>query len=221
MLTHPSSGARPCVLIVEDDPTYAENLMGILRDDGRFNPLPPVASPTAALTIARQHQPAAVLFDLHLQGRFAIDGLGAMRDLLPEATLLVLTNYLDPAPLFDALRFGADGYLLKGDAENPVPDSLARALAEGVPLSREVARCILRHFRTPRVTAAQGQLTARQQQVLELVCQGWMDKEIAARLSLSMDRVKQHVAAIKKKLHARSRVDIVNRAATPENASGR
>jgi len=206
---------RPTVLIVEDDPAFAEQIERQLRDDGRFLPLPPVSTPRAALSVARQHPPAAVLYDLHLQGRFATDGLGDLRDLLPDATLLVLSHYQDPQHLFDALRFGADGYILKGDAEYPVPDALANTLANGAPLSRDVARRILRHFRAPRAKGPTGELTARQQQVLELVCEGRMDKEIADRLGLSVDRVKQHVAATKKLLHARTRVELVNACQAP------
>lgn len=203
----------PQVLVVEDDPEAARRIRELLVGDGSFACLGPCPDVAGALRLARQHRPAIILYDLHQQGHWRPEGIAALKELLPDARVLVLTNYEDTESVFQALRHGADGYVLKSDQRLPIVHALRHALEDDPPLTRTVARRILRHFQQapPKPGGPVPTLSPRQREVVGLVCEGWTNKEIAARLQISTDAVKQHVAAVKRKLEVRSRTQIPGR----------
>ncbi|MFM8358605.1 MAG: helix-turn-helix transcriptional regulator, partial [Verrucomicrobiota bacterium] len=102
---------------------------------------------------------------------------------------------------------------LKSDQSLPIVRALGNILEDEPPLTRTVARRILKHFQEGPRKAAEvvPPLSPRQQEVVRLVCEGWTNKEIAAKLNISSDAVKQHVGAVKRKLDVRSRTQIPGR----------
>ncbi len=198
------------VLLVEDDPADAARIEQEINRSPSFRCIARAADVEEAMRLTRQHRPGIVLHDLHLQGRFRPDGIAAIRELLPEIVVLVLSHYEDTELIFESLRHGADGYVLKSDARHPVVEALAEAISGDAPLSRSVARRILTHFRKPSVRSVGSTpaLSPRQREVVDFICEGWTNKEIAGRMNISSDAVKQHIAAVKRKLRVRSRTQI-------------
>ncbi len=127
---------------------------GDIQRDGRFVALPAQNSPVEAIGAARRSMPTVVLHELRLHGRVAVDGLGNLRQLLPKARILVMTNCREPDPVVAALRHGADGILTKDDSIHRIPDVIGRSLNGEIPLSREVIQHILHHFRSSTAHAS-------------------------------------------------------------------
>lgn len=144
-------------------------------------------------------------------GRTLRDGLiRRIRQGHPGVRVLVVGGSDEPETILPALRQGADGYVQRGDPAISLHEAVRRVLGEDPPLSRGVVMRVLEHLRdgTGPVELPEGILTPRQRQVVEFLSEGWTDKEMADRLGISADAVKQHVAAVKRKLKVRSRPQI-------------
>jgi DNA-binding NarL/FixJ family response regulator len=124
--------------------------------------------------------------------------------------VLMLTTYEEADLIFDSLRAGASGYLLK----KRVPDELVAAVEQvhegGAPMSMQIARKVVDYFQRPRPASAEIQsLTAREEEILGLLAKGSFDKEIADRLEISINTVRAHLRHIYEKLHVQSRTEAV------------
>jgi len=154
--------------------------------------------------------PDAVLADMQIEGELRPDAIREFKQAAPRTTVLTLTAYEEPDLLFQALQAGADGYLLKTDTTLPLLQALKLALEEVPPFSPRVARQMLRYFRErpeDRSESGLSLLTARQKQVLELLHQGYSNREIAEKLGVGTDAVKMHVREVLRKLQIESRVE--------------
>lgn len=163
-----------------------------------------------AVRLAFEHRPDVVLLDVHMPG----SGISAARQIsrvLPEAAVVMLTASAEEEDLFDSLRAGAQGYLLKDtDPDRLVPALRGVLAGEGAMSPRLVAR-IMDEFRAParrrfaRTTPAAAKLSAREWEVMELLAQGRSTEEVASRLFLSPTTVRVHVSAVLKKLRVKDR----------------
>ena len=152
--------------------------------------------------------PQVLLLDLGLPGRSGTPALPLLKDKYPTLEVIAYTAYEDVEHVYQALCCGATGYLTKG---NPL-DQLAPAVREvargGAPMSRQVSRKVLAHFRpTPATHAAL--LTPRERQVLQGIVDGLSDKEISTRLDLSTLTVRTHVKHVYRKMHVNSRTQLL------------
>ena len=148
-------------------------------------------------------QPDVVLMDINLPGKNGIECVTELKRALPETEFIMLTTYDDTDMIFDALRAGACGYLLKRSA----PEELVRAIQEtmrgGSPMSMEIARRVVSHFHRTEGPAA-GTLTTREQEILGLLAKGLAYKEIADRLGLSPHTIHNRLRGIYRKLQVKS-----------------
>ncbi len=215
------------VLLVDDHALFREGLAGLFAYEEDFEVVGEAATGEEALAAARELMPDLILMDIDMPG---MDGIEATRRLLaemPYAKVVMLTVHDDDEKLFEAIKAGAQGYLVKSIRSAEMLDQL-RGLSRGeAALSRAMAKRILDEFRRAAarpLAPAGGEkksapaepleplepaplLTFREQEVLELVAQRCTNKEIAARLFISEYTVKNHLRNILSKLHLRSRIE--------------
>ncbi len=163
-----------------------------------------------AVRLAVEHRPDVVLLDIHMPGS-GIQAAQEISRLLPDTAIVMLTQSSDDDDLFDSLRAGASGYLLKDADPARLGDSLRGVLAgEGAMAPRLVAR-VMDEFRAPtkrrlgRKSPAATRLSSREWEVMQLLGQGLSTDEVASRLFLSPTTVRVHVSAVLKKLRVRDR----------------
>jgi DNA-binding NarL/FixJ family response regulator len=149
-----------------------------------------------------------VLSDIELPGRTGIEGVRLIRQLLPEAQVLMLSVYTDAARVVEAIEAGAVGYLVKSTPLPQLKEGLLQVAAGGSPMSPAVARHIIERFRPMPNTGAEV-LTAREQEVVQWVEQGLSAKLIAAKLFISIDTVRNHIRAIYRKLEVNSKGELL------------
>jgi DNA-binding NarL/FixJ family response regulator len=184
----------------------------LLRETPGFRCTCACGSAEEALGVIPRQPPDVVLMDLHLPNLSGIECTARLKQLLPDVQVVMITVFTDTEQVFKALRAGASGYLLKRSSPEAILEAIREVLQGGAPMTREIARQIVETFKKPAETSADNpELTRREQEVLELLSQGMANKEIAKKLSLSVDTVQYHLKHIYTKLHVRSRTEAVAR----------
>jgi DNA-binding NarL/FixJ family response regulator len=196
------------VSIVEDNDGLRRSLTSVLEDSAGFKCLGAFATAEEALREIPKHPPAVVLMDIHLPGMSGIECVRQLREMLPKTRVIMITVYRDNDKIFEALRAGASGYLLKRATPKIILDAILDVHQGGSPMSSEVARKVVEAFQRPAAQAdPQHELSDREREVLELLSQGLADKQIAAELHISPRTVRFHLEHIYAKLHVRSRTE--------------
>jgi DNA-binding NarL/FixJ family response regulator len=152
-----------------------------------------------------------VLFDINLPGMNGIECVRRLKPRLPETQFLMVTVYEDANHIFNALSAGASGYLLKQMRRSELLDALKDVHAGGSPMSSQIARKVVQSFRRNE-TESNGEtveLSPREREVLELLARGFLYKEIAEMLKISVQTVNTYIRRIYEKLHVRSRAQAV------------
>jgi DNA-binding NarL/FixJ family response regulator len=193
--------------IVEDDAGIRQSLEWLLKSSAKFLCVAACRSAEEALRVLPKAAPEVVLMDINLPEMSGIECTSRIKELLPEVQVVMITVYDDADRVFNALRAGASGYILKRAAPEKILQAIREVHAGGVPMSSEIARKVLGTFRepAPAPAAAEDNLSRREQEVLELLSQGCANKEIADKLSISIETVTWHLRHIYTKLHVRSR----------------
>ncbi|MCI0691877.1 response regulator transcription factor [candidate division KSB1 bacterium] len=157
--------------------------------------------------------PDVVLMDINMPGRSGIECVEALRMEIPDLKILMLTNYSDDERIFDSLRAGAVSYLLKNSSIEKLSELIKEAHHGGAPMSGEVAQKVLAYFqgqkKNVKYTAA---LSDRELEVLRALTEGLSNKEISAKLFISLPTVRFHLKNIYAKLHVNSRTEAVIKA---------
>jgi DNA-binding NarL/FixJ family response regulator len=195
------------VSIVEDEQETCENIVALLGE-ADIRCLNAYSTGEAALTGIPADKPDVALVDINLPGMSGIECVAKLKVEVPQLEVLMLTTYTDTNLIFNALRAGAKGYVLK----NVPPDELVHAVeqihAGGAPMSMQIARKVVDHFCEIQKPACDVEkLTAREQEVLNLLAQGYLYKEISDKLSITVHTVKKHLGLIYEKLHVQSRTE--------------
>jgi DNA-binding NarL/FixJ family response regulator len=199
------------VLLADDHPLFRDGLAALLRSHG-MTVVGEANNGIEALELARAIKPELILMDVNMP---QMDGLEATRRIkaeLPQTQIVILTVSDEDENLFQAIKFGAEGYLLKSlqsQAFFELIDGIARGEA---PISRELATKILDEFsrRLKEDTKASNEdLTEREKQVLGLVAEGSTNRDIAGKLNVTENTVKYHLKNILEKLHLRNRAQAV------------
>jgi DNA-binding NarL/FixJ family response regulator len=194
------------VAIVEDDKGIRQSLEWLLKSSSDFLCVATCDSAEEALRVLPKSAPEVILMDINLPNMSGIECTTRIKELLPAVQVVMITVYGDTEKVFNALRAGASGYILKRAAPERILQAIREVHAGGVPMSGEIARKVLGAFREPAPAPAEEQnLSRREQEVLEQLSQGCSNKEIAAKLSISIETVTWHLRHIYTKLHVRSR----------------
>lgn len=158
------------------------------------------------------HLPDVVLMDLHLPNMSGIECTARLKELLPSLQVIIVTVYDDTETVFKALRAGASGYLLKRADPEKILEAITDVSKGGAPMTSEIARKVIETFQVPAPPANdESNLSRREQEILELLSQGFSNKEIGSRLSVSFDTVRWHLKQIYVKLHVRSRTEAAHK----------
>ena len=194
------------VAVVEDDASIREVLVSWLRKAPGFacvGEFPDAESAIARLAAA---QPHVALVDINLPRQSGIECVRALKPLLPQTQFVMLTVYEDSTHIFDALSAGATGYLLKHTPREALMEALREVHAGGSPMTSNIARMVVQalHQTTPK-TKASDQLSKRQNEVLSLLAQGYLYKEIADAMGIGLPTVNSYIRRIYEKLHVQSR----------------
>lgn len=194
--------------IVEDQPELRENLREWLGRAPGLNCVGTYSTGEEALKHLPKVFPDVVLMDINLPGMGGIQCVSRLKRLLPRTDVLMLTTYDNADLIFDSLRAGATGYLLKNQPREELVQALQQVRSGGSPMSLKIARKVISHFQTPnKFDAELDQLTNREQEILRLLTKGYQYKEIADKLGVSLSTIQTHIAAVYDKLHVHSRAE--------------
>lgn len=201
------------VSVVEDQPDVLNSLVRrIDRAEGMIC-LSHFTNAEDALEKIPQQQPDLVLMDIGLPRMDGVECMIRIKMQVPEADFLMFTVFDNDETVFDALKGGAVGYVLKSDGPAGALDAIGEYARGGAPMSREIARKVLSSFHTVNKRPKEGfeDLTPQQALILGQLSQGLLNKEIADRLGISEGTVKQHNYAIYKKLQVNNRTEAVQK----------
>jgi DNA-binding NarL/FixJ family response regulator len=196
------------VALVEDRRATRQGIASLIRASEGLVCVAACSSGEKALELLPSLQPAIILMDIGLPGKSGIECIRELKLKLPAASIMMLTVFEDPEKIFQALSAGAKGYLIKKTS----PSELLKAIRElhegGAPMSSQIARRVVDAFekRPPKALTA-ARLSPREREVLDLLAQGLLYKEIAARLDMGIGTLRGHISSIYEKLHVHNRTE--------------
>lgn len=195
--------------LVEDDPGLRAEYGAIAGGDPEIVLVGAYPSAEAALAALPALEPDAVLMDINLPGMTGIECVRRLKAVAPTVQVVMLTAIGDSDAVFESLKAGATGYVLKDATGREVLDAVRDVCAGGSPISSAIARKLVQYF-APRREAPEVQaLTEREREVLVALSRGLMYKEVAEELSVSINTVRAHVRHIYETLQVQSRVEAV------------
>ena len=196
------------VSIVEDSRGTRESLAELL---GRAPALSCVGAHPNGEEALRQipvEKPDVVLMDINLPKMNGIECVERLKQTLPKTQVLMLTTYDESDLIFDSLRKGASGYLLKNMPPAELIQAIEQVHAGGAPMSMQIARKVVNHFqKIKKPQSDMEQLTKREHEILALLAKGYLYKEIADQLGITLSTVRAHLHAVYEKLHVQSRTE--------------
>lgn len=198
------------VSIVEDNDQLRGTLARVIERAEGFQCLGQHASAEAALEALPKEAPQVVLMDINLPGMNGVECVRRLKALLPATQVVMLTVYEDTENIFNALAAGASGYLLKRTPRAELLEAIREVHRGGSPMTAHIARKVVQSFqKAPAPAPPEASLSAREQEVLDLLSQGFLYKEIADKLNISYETVHTYVRRIYEKLQVRTRTEAV------------
>jgi DNA-binding NarL/FixJ family response regulator len=203
------------VSIVEDNEQLRTTLAKMISRSEGFECLGQHPSAEAGLEAIPKEKPDVVLMDINLPGINGVECVRKLKQILPNTQVVMLTAYEDTENIFNSLAAGAAGYLLKRSKSQEILDAVRDVLAGGSPMSTHIARKVVQSFQSRPAAAPsepEAELSPREQEVLNLLSQGFMYKEISDKLGISFETVRTYIRRIYEKLHVRTRTEAVAKA---------
>ncbi len=199
------------VCIVEDDAQARKILAGWISRASGFRLLGEWGNAEAALAPVAEKKPDVVLMDINLPGISGVEAVRRLKPQVPQTQFVMLTVYEDADHIYNALAAGASGYLLKQTPREELFAALEDVHRGGSPMTSNIARKVVQSFRQPPAAPIPPgeELSPREQEVLDLLARGYLYKEIAERLNISVPTVNTYVRRMYEKLHVRSRAQAV------------
>lgn len=208
----PAAGAPISVAIVEDDVAVREILTEWINQEEGFTCTFAFGTGEKAVETLASQPPKVALVDVNLPGMSGIECVRRLKPLIPQTQFVMLTVYEDSGHIFDALAAGASGYLQKRTPRTGLLTALREVHAGGSPMTSNIARLVVESFQRtePRDNPPEG-LSRRESEVLALIAQGYLYKEVADKIGVSLPTVKTYIRRICEKLHVHSRAQAVAR----------
>jgi DNA-binding NarL/FixJ family response regulator len=198
------------VALVEDDEGIRSSLGALIRRAPALRLAGDYPDAETALKEIPRRPPDVVLMDINLPGMNGVDCVRQLKSNLPEVQFLMLTVYEDSESLFNSLKAGASGYLLKRTASARLLEAIQEVHEGGSPMTPQLARRLVQFFsRINGGHSAMSCLTPGEREFLDQLAQGYAYKEIADRMKISIDTVRSYVRTVYEKLHVHSRTEAV------------
>lgn len=199
--------------IVEDLDEVRDGLKNFIALSQDFKVLDIFKTAEDAVVGLPKLKPDIVIMDINLPGMNGIECIRQVKDKSPATQFMMFTVYENDEKVFEALKAGASGYLLKNTGLVQLIESLKELHTGGSPMSANIARKLVTLFRNEqRETANLEVLSNRENEILQLLSKGLLYKEIADQLSISVSTVRQHIHHIYEKLHVQNRTEAINKA---------
>jgi len=199
------------IAIIEDDEDIRESLKILIQTTEGFTCAGTFADAETGLEFLTANPADIVLMDIHLPGMDGIECVRQLKSVHPEMQFIMCTIFQNDDSVFNALKAGATGYLLKNDDPGKIIDAIHELHAGGSPMTPQIARRVMESFKRPAVNDAIHLLTKRETEMLGLLAKGFRYKEIADKLCISTETVRKHINNIYQKLHVQSRIEAVNK----------
>jgi DNA-binding NarL/FixJ family response regulator len=199
------------IVLVEDHDLVREGLRSLLRPHGDLSIVGEASTVGGAVQLVHDETPHIVLLDLRLGGEDGADVARRLREAGSDVRILVLSVHDTSRHLRDALAAGADGYLLKSVSGEDLADGIRKAVAGETVIGHEFVPKLLEDA-SRGIALGETALTAREQEVLELVAEGLANREVAERLGISARTAQKHLENLFKKLHVHDRTELVTQA---------
>jgi two-component system, NarL family, response regulator LiaR len=198
------------VSVIEDDKNFREGLEQLINHSTRFKVLHSYASAEDAFPHLINHPPDIAIVDIKLPGKNGIELIASIKSALPNILCMVCSYYDDNEYIFNALKNGAVGYILKDAKPNEIIESLEEINLGGAPMSRYIAKKVVSVFQQ-KTDYKLAELSERENEILNLVATGLHIKEAADKLYISQLTVKCHLRNIYSKLHVTNKVEAINK----------
>jgi DNA-binding NarL/FixJ family response regulator len=201
------------VAIVEDLQEVADGLAAFLQYDKEIHLVGNYRTAEAAEIELPLINPDIVIMDINLPGMSGIECVAKIKAIAPVIQFMMFTVYENNEQVFEALKAGASGYLLKKTPPAEIITAVKELHAGGSPMSAPIARKLVTIFQQqqPTVTPAAAVLTPREKEVLELTAKGLLYKEIADKLGIGFGTVRQHLYRVYEKLHVQNKTEAINK----------
>lgn len=195
--------------LIEDTENYRAAIASLLGLSAEVQLAGSWRNAEAAIKEVPEILPDVILTDIQLPGLNGIECIRRLKKDCPNIQFLVLTVFEEDEKIFEALKAGASGYLLKSSSPEAIINAIKEIHSGGSPMSPGIARKIIRYFHEPSLEDGYAIFTEREKQVLELMSQGKLVKEIAADLDVTSHAIKKHVKNIYQKMQVQNKVEAV------------
>jgi two-component system NarL family response regulator len=205
-------------MVVDDHALFRDGMVSVIRNQPDMEVVGEASDGLEAFIMAKQLRPHVILMDINMAGTDGLEATRMISQALPDTHIVMLTVRDDDEMIFETIRHGAQGYLLKTIRARELVEMIRAAARGEAALTPAMAARVMAEFRRASEPASVAptsgetvtstdfdQLTSREQEVLALISEGLSDKEIAGALSLSLYTVKTHVRNILAKLHVNNR----------------
>lgn len=200
------------VAFVEDNPVFFQTLKIKLAQNERVDLVGAFSTAEALLSELNYINPEVVLMDLDLPKISGVEAIFKIKQFDSRIRVIVLTVYDDEQTVFNSLKAGADGYLLKKDSSSFIEDRLLFIDKNEAAISPSIAYKVISYFRNKKQSVPEiNELNERELQVLEFIAKGYLNKEIADKLYLSIDSIKKIAQNVYQKLYVRNRSEAVKK----------
>ncbi len=199
------------VVIIEDNNDIREALRTLINGSHGFSCEYTFSNGKDAILELPDIKPDVALVDINMPGMTGIECVRKLKVLIPKTQFLMQTVYEDDDSIFNALRAGASGYILKKTPAAKILEAITELYSGGSPMSAEVARRVVSSLHKNTGSNADEVLTDREREVLGMLARGFIYKEIAAEMSIEYETVKKHIQNIYSKLHVQNKVEAINK----------
>jgi DNA-binding NarL/FixJ family response regulator len=199
------------IAIVEDIKDIREGLRLLIGNSDGFSCTEIYENAEEAIINLPKTQPDVVLMDINLPGKNGIDAVRILKEKCPSTQFIMSTVYEDSSSIFDSLKAGANGYLLKKTAPVKILEAIVEVYNGGSPMSTQIARKVITSFQEIHQQHSAEILTPKEKEILKGLSEGLRFKEIASEMHIGMETVRTHVRHIYEKLQVPSRTEALNK----------
>jgi DNA-binding NarL/FixJ family response regulator len=199
------------VCIVEDILEIQNGLRAIIESDDRFLLLKSFDNAEDAIKELPELVPNIVIADINLPGKSGIECVATIKEVVPAIQFIMFTIYEDNDQVFEAIKAGANGYILKNTKPAKILEALLDLSEGGSPMSAKIARKVIASMQTNKQSTDIATLTTRENEVLQLLSKGFLYKEIADKLEIATSTVKRHLSHVYQKLQVQNKTEAINK----------